>query len=43
MVTYDQYSEPDFFQDDPELATETGSAAKVGFGRRLLRRKQKNT
>lgn len=38
MVTYDQYSQPDFFYE-PETAAEAGTAGReLKFGQRLLRR-----
>lgn len=43
MVTYDQYSEPDFFYDasNTEAGASLGTSRRLRFGQRLLRRGKK--
>ncbi|MGH7195278.1 MAG: hypothetical protein ACREGA_00675 [Candidatus Saccharimonadales bacterium] len=42
MVTYDQYSEPDFFADAQTAAESATASSHLKFGQRLLRRAKKN-
>ncbi|MGH7237655.1 MAG: hypothetical protein ACREGF_03920 [Candidatus Saccharimonadales bacterium] len=42
MVTYDQYSEPDFFYEAQTAAEAATGSTRLKFGQRLLRRAKKN-
>ncbi|MGH7195179.1 MAG: preprotein translocase subunit SecY [Candidatus Saccharimonadales bacterium] len=42
MVTYDQYSEPDFFMEAQTAAEAATASHRLKFGQRLLRRSNKN-
>ncbi|HVX56545.1 MAG TPA: hypothetical protein VHA37_02330, partial [Candidatus Saccharimonadales bacterium] len=41
MVTYDQYSEPDFFYEPEAPVEASAGGGRLRFGRRLLRRGKK--
>jgi hypothetical protein len=41
MVTYDQYSQPDFFYEPETPADAATGGSRLKFGRHLLRRSKK--